>query len=88
MNPTQRPCEHSTRTEIDMAIGVLIALRGCSRQHAFRQIAEAAHRAGVGLGSASQALVTLASGRPDPAADPEVLRHWQSVLGQCPGATT
>jgi hypothetical protein len=51
-----------SRSVIDMAIGVLMALRRCSEREAFNEIADAVRETGVGLGSLSRALVALASG--------------------------
>jgi hypothetical protein len=51
-----------SRRDIDMAIGVLIALRRCTERQAFAEIAAAVGRTGVGLHSISRALVALASG--------------------------
>jgi ANTAR domain len=51
-----------SRSVIDTAIGVLVALHRCSEQDAFNEIAHAVRETGVGLGSLSRALVTLASG--------------------------
>jgi hypothetical protein len=55
-----------SRSVIDVAIGVLVGLRGRSEREAFNEIAYAVHETGVGLGSLSRALVALASGTTDP----------------------
>lgn len=52
----------SSRRVIDMAIGVLIGLRGCSEREAFDEIVRAVHETGVGPGSIAHALVELATG--------------------------
>lgn len=50
------------RTELDTAVGVLVGRRHCSRREAFGELAEAAHRTGIGVTALSRALVALASG--------------------------
>jgi ANTAR domain len=55
-----------SRSVIDVAVGVLVGLRGCSEREAFNEIADAVRETGVGLGSLSRALVALASGTTDP----------------------
>jgi hypothetical protein len=50
------------RRDLDMAIGVLIALRGCSQPQAFSELAAAVAETRVGLYSISRALVLLAGG--------------------------
>ncbi len=78
-----------SRRDIDMAIGVLIALRHCSERDAFNELAAAVTETGIGLSSISHALVTLASGR---AAmfdhSSEVARVWGDLIGREHGLRT
>lgn len=72
----------SSRVVIDVAIGVLIALRHCSEQQAFNELAAAVRETGVGLGSVSRALVARARGTAD-AFDPRldaVIGRWDELL--------
>lgn len=55
----------TSRVVIDVAIGVLVALRRCSERQAFDEIAAAVRESGVGVGGVSRALVAMASGRAD-----------------------
>jgi len=57
-----RDADLSSRTVIDMAIGVLIGWRGCSQREAFEELAGAVRETGVGIGSMARALVELACG--------------------------
>lgn len=56
----------SSRKPIDVAIGVLVGVRGCTEADAFEEIAQAVHATGVGLGRLAHALVLLASGTGEP----------------------
>lgn len=66
MNHNDRHADALLRSVIDVAVGVLVALRRCSEREAFNEIADAVRETGVGLGSLSRALVALASGTTDP----------------------
>jgi ANTAR domain len=66
MTYTQRQPAQPSRQIIDVAVGVLIGLRGCSQRGAFDELVDAVHTSGVGLGAAAQALVALASGTTAP----------------------
>jgi hypothetical protein len=58
----QRPTDTSRRV-IDIALGVLIGLRGYSEREAFDELVEAVRSTGVGIGSLAAALVALVGGR-------------------------
>jgi hypothetical protein len=58
------------RRELDMANGVLVALRRCSPDAAFRELLGAAQRHGVGVMAMASAVVDLASGDSQPPAEP------------------
>jgi hypothetical protein len=71
----------SSRTVIDVAIGVLISWRGCSEREAFDEIARAVRNTGVGIGGLARALVELATGVEESAPHrTEVLRVWGDVM--------
>jgi hypothetical protein len=72
----------SSRRHIDVAIGVLIALRRCSEQQGFQCIADAVRETGVGLSGVSHALITLASGDDDSRADSEAIKHWRHTISE------
>jgi hypothetical protein len=54
----------SSRRIIDMAVGVLVGLRGCSDREAFDELVRVVHRSGTGLGTVASGLVALAAGSP------------------------
>lgn len=70
-----------SRRDIDMGLGVLIALRGCTERQAFNEIAAAVADTGVGLSRICHALVLLAS---DATAEfdhrTEVIERWGDLL--------
>ncbi|GGF94055.1 hypothetical protein GCM10007304_04850 [Rhodococcoides trifolii] len=60
MNNHDTPSPSSSRTDIDVAIGVLIGLYGYSREHAFEVLARRARTQNVGLLRASRTVVESA----------------------------
>ncbi|MBB2992323.1 hypothetical protein FHR72_003822 [Mycolicibacterium iranicum] len=52
----------TSRQAIDIAVGILIGLRGCSRSEAFDELVRVVHQTGIGLGSVASGLVALATG--------------------------
>lgn len=74
--------EHSSRREIDIAIGVLMGLTGCAERNAFDLLATAVHQTGIGLGEASAALIS-AVGEGTPAAhNPGAVSYWRHTIAQ------
>lgn len=70
-----------SRTTIDVAIGVLVGLRGCPPQKAFEDLASAVHDTGIGLGALASALVELASGTPHPFSHRDVVTgRWGTLV--------
>jgi hypothetical protein len=47
---------------IDVAVGILVGLRGCSEREAFDELVRVVHQTGIGIGSLASGLVALASG--------------------------
>jgi hypothetical protein len=73
--------EFASRSVIDVAVGVLVALRRCSEEKAFEEIAHAVHETGVPLGATAQALVSLATATSDQSPhQAEALRLWGDLL--------
>ncbi|KQU04334.1 hypothetical protein ASG56_13250 [Rhodococcus sp. Leaf7] len=69
------------RREIDLAVGVLIALRSVSEGDAFVELADHARSTGSGLVPSARALVALARGhRSDTPAGRAAERRWGSAL--------
>ncbi|MEV3904983.1 MULTISPECIES: ANTAR domain-containing protein [unclassified Mycobacterium] len=52
----------SSRRVIDVAVGVLVGLRGCSHRTAFDELVSVVNRTGIGIGSIAGALVDLSAG--------------------------
>lgn len=61
-----RAADDTSRQVIDIAVGILIGLRGCSRREAFEELVRVVHQTGVGLGSLASGLVAVAGGTPSP----------------------
>jgi hypothetical protein len=74
------------RRELDMANGILVALRRCGPDAAFRELLSAAKRHGVGVMPMACAVVDLASGHsPENAAGPAHLaasHEWAGLVGE------
>lgn len=80
-----RPSEIGSRKMIDVAIGVLVGLRGCSPDEAFIDLADAVHHTGIGLGALASALVRLASGAPEPFPHRDVVAgRWGTLADTLP----
>jgi hypothetical protein len=63
------------RRELDMANGILVALRRCGPDAAYRELLGAAKRHGVGVMAMASAVVDLASGDNQFSADPAGPAH-------------
>jgi hypothetical protein len=57
-----RAGEDISRRVIDVAVGILVGLRGCSEREAFEELGRVVHQTGIGIGSLASGLVALASG--------------------------
>lgn len=71
----------TSRRVIDLALGILIGLRGCSADEAFAELVEVVGRTGVGVGSIATGLVALASGEA-PADHPAAYEVWGDLVAQ------
>lgn len=71
----------TSRRVIDLAVGVLVGLRGCSPDEAFVELVEAVRQTGVGIGTIATELIALASGATstNPAQD---LSAWADLIRQ------
>jgi hypothetical protein len=52
----------TSRNAINLALGILVGLRGYSPEEAFVELAEVVRRTGLGVGTVAPELVALASG--------------------------
>jgi AmiR/NasT family two-component response regulator len=75
----------TSRKAIDVAVGILVGLRGYSEREAFDELARVVRETGIGLSSTATALVALATGSstPDHA---EAFTAWGALLGRRYGA--
>jgi hypothetical protein len=71
----------TSRRVIDLAVGVLVGLRGCSPEEAFVELVEVVRQTRAGIGTIATELVALASGATstNPAQD---LSAWAELIRQ------
>ena len=70
-----------SRRVIDVAIGILMGLRGCTEREAFDELAAAVRETGIGLGTLADALATLTVGVSTPFAHrDEVVHRWGHLM--------
>jgi len=73
--------DDTSRKVIDLAIGILVGLRGCSPDEAFAELVRVVHRTGIGIGSLTGALVDLANGSSGSSAEHiEVFNAWGELI--------
>ncbi|ABM16105.1 MULTISPECIES: ANTAR domain-containing protein [Mycolicibacterium] len=74
-----------SRRSIDVAVGILMALRRCSEDQAFAEIAAAAHRMGLPLGEVTRALIAVADAHSGHTSHrDEALRIWGELFSEHP----
>ncbi|WP_293004524.1 ANTAR domain-containing protein [Mycobacterium sp.] len=73
--------DNSSRRVIDLAVGVLIGLRGCDQDTAFAELTAEVQRTGIGVGTVASELVALASGTTDTTHAAE-LDAWTTLIRQ------
>jgi hypothetical protein len=71
--------DESSRRVIDIAVGILVGLRGYSDREAFEEIVRVVNQTGVGIGSLAAGLVALASGSSS-AGHAEAFAAWGELL--------
>lgn len=54
--------DDTSRQVIDIAVGILIGLRGCARAEAFDELVRMVHQTGIGLSAIASGLIAVASG--------------------------
>jgi hypothetical protein len=82
LQPYGQQSPQLSRRELDLAIGALMAIRGCSDREAFEEIADAVHQTSIGLGSHTCALLTLISGGSDESTHSGALSYWRALIGE------
>jgi hypothetical protein len=71
----------TSRRVIDVAIGILIGLRGCSEREAFDELVRAVHQTGIGIGTLATGLVALAAGSSS-AGHAEAFTAWGELVAR------
>ena len=71
--------DETSRQVIDIAVGILIGLRGCSRGQAFDELVHVVHQTGIGLGAIASGLVAVASGSAS-AEHAEAFNAWGELI--------
>jgi hypothetical protein len=74
-----RAGEDTSRRVIDVAVGILVGLRGCSEREAFQELVRVVHQTGIGIGSLASGLIALASGSSS-AGYAEAFTVWDEVI--------
>jgi hypothetical protein len=69
-----------SREQIEVAVGVLMGLRGCSLDEAARDLIDGAHETDISPDDLGHALIDLASGRQPPSHSTEALQRWGHLL--------
>lgn len=78
-NMDNRNTDVTSRRVIDIAIGILVGLRGCTERQAFDELVTVVKQTGLGLGRVAGGLVALAGG--SSSADPaEVFTVWGELI--------
>jgi hypothetical protein len=75
-----RATQHTSRREIDVAVGILVGLRGCSERAAFDELVGVVHDTGIGIGGIATGLVALASGASSAGHD-AAFAAWGELIG-------
>jgi hypothetical protein len=72
----------ASRHVIDLALGILMGLRGCSQKEAFDELVAAVHDTGIGPGTLARALVDLVedSGAPPVPHRYDASQRWGYLL--------
>jgi hypothetical protein len=78
---SHRAEEHTSRRAIDVAIGILVGLRGCSQREAFEELVRIVNQTGVGIGSVASGLAALATGASS-AGHAEAFDAWGDLVGR------
>ncbi len=76
---SQRATAHTSRREIDVAVGILVGLRGCSDRAAFEELVGVVRDTGIGIGAIATGLAALASGGSSAGHD-EAFAAWGDLV--------
>lgn len=81
MSYSRTRAEDTSRRVIDVAVGILVGLRGCSEREAFDELVRVVHQTGIGIGNLASGLVALASGASS-AGHAEAFTAWGELIGR------
>jgi hypothetical protein len=81
MSYSRTRAEDTSRRVIDVAVGILVGLRGCSQHEAFDELVRVVNQTGVGIGRLASGLVALASGASS-AGHAEAFTAWGELVGR------
>ena len=76
----------ASRRDLDVAVGILIGLRGCAEREAFDELVAVATRTGLGLFNVARSLSALAGGSSS-ADDSEAFNAWGELIRRARAAT-
>jgi hypothetical protein len=76
---TYRVGDVSSRRVIDVATGILVALRGCTDKEAFDELVRVVNQTGIGIGRLAAGLVAVASGSSN-AEHAEAFTVWGELI--------
>lgn len=71
--------DETSRQIIDIALGILIGLRGCTRTQAFDELVGVVRQTGIGLGAIASGLVAVAAGSAS-AEHAEAFNVWGELI--------
>jgi len=74
-----RSTDATSRRVIDIAIGILVGLRGCTERQAFDELVAVVKQTGLGIGRVAGGLVALAGGSAS-ADDAEAFTVWGELI--------
>lgn len=81
MSEVGRQSDVTSRRVIDVAIGILMGLRGCSEQQASEDLFGAVHDTGIGLGTIARALMDLVDDSEVPFPNrSEAMQRWGHLI--------
>lgn len=70
----------TSRRVIDVAIGILVGLRGCTERQAFDELVTVVKQTGLGIGRVAGGLVALAAGSSSSAEHAEAFAAWGELI--------
>jgi hypothetical protein len=74
----------ASRRDLDVAVGILIGLRGCSEREAFEELVGVVNRTGLGLFNVAASLIAVAAGTSS-ADDTEAFNAWGELIQRARG---